>query len=220
MNPTCHKCNSLANCTVGHKSELENCPMNQSEEILKRAEEIYTQEQVKITTKNASIVEATGYIKWPRLKDTIEYARLMGYKKLGLAFCVGLQREARRVAIILEKYGFEISSVCCKTGSVKKSDLEVPKEYIMKSKTGYIIGFIACNPVGQALILNKAETDMNIICGLCVGHDITFTQYSKAPVTTLIAKDRSNNHSPASVLYTSYGEAFFNEDLRKLNLKK
>jgi uncharacterized metal-binding protein len=85
----------------------------------------------------------------------------------------------------------------------------------MISKTGYPIGFVTCNPVAQALILNKAKTDLNLILGLCVGHDVTFTRVSEAPVTTFIAKDRSSPHNPAAVLYTHYGNTFFTKDLRE-----
>jgi uncharacterized metal-binding protein len=63
------------------------------------------------------------------------------------------------------------------------------------------------------MLLNKAETDMNIIVGLCVGHDILFTKHSKAPVTTLIAKDRVTGHNPSAVLYTYYGDKYFDKDL-------
>ncbi len=189
--------------------------MKIAEDALIKARELYeTDENIKKSTKVASIVEAKGYIVWPRLKDTIEYARGMGYKKLGIAYCVGLINEARKVAEILEKYNFDVYSVCCKTGSVKKIDVGIPEEFTMISKTKYTIGWITCNPAGQAMILNKYKTEMNIIVGLCVGHDITFTQLSEAPVTTLIAKDRSTIHSPAAVLFSHYGESFFAEDLR------
>jgi len=206
----------MAHCAIGRSSELENCPLNTSADLFDRVRKIYSdQKDVLLATKNASIVEATGYLKWPRLKDTIEYAKLMGYKKIGIAYCVGLMKEAKKVAEILEKYGFEVNSVCCKTGCFKKTDVGVPEEFIMRAKTGYLIGLITCNPVGQALLLNEAKTEMNIICGLCVGHDITFTRFSEAPVTTLIAKDRVTIHNPAAVLYSYYGETFFAEDLRK-----
>ncbi|MFO8020092.1 MAG: DUF1847 domain-containing protein [Promethearchaeia archaeon] len=214
--PTCHKCNSINFCSVGRKSKLENCPMRTSAEKLQEAEEMYqTDDQIKKATRVASTVEAKGYIKWPRLKDTIEYAKERRYQRLGLAFCVGLLNEARKIADILEKYDFEVCSVCCKTGSIKKTDVGVPEKYTMKSKTGYTIGWITCNPAGQALVLNKFGTDLNIIVGLCVGHDITFTELSDAPVTTLIAKDRSTVHNPAAVLFSHYGESFFTEDLRE-----
>ncbi|MFX1500357.1 MAG: DUF1847 domain-containing protein [Promethearchaeota archaeon] len=215
MNPTCHKCNSMNFCTVGKPNQnLKNCPMTISSEIEEEAFNLYkSNEFIKKATKEASIVEATGYILWPRLKDTIEFAKGMNYRKIGLAFCVGLQREAKRTAEILEKYNFEVFSVCCKTGSMKKTDVGVPEEYTNISKTGYPIGSISCNPAAQALLLNKAQTDLNLIIGLCVGHDITFTHLSKAPVSTLIAKDRSNQHNPAAVLYTHYGNSFFTKDL-------
>jgi len=216
--PTCFLCNSLNYCTVGRASKmLDNCPMKVSPEIEKKAKELYKNDEfVKKSTGVASTVEAQGYIKWPRLKDTIEYAKGMGYKKLGIAFCVGLKDEATIVAEILEKYGFQVCGVCCKTGAVKKKDVGVPEEYTMFSKTGYTIGWITCNPAAQALLLNKANTDMNIIVGLCVGHDITFIHLSDAPVTTLIAKDRSSPHDPSSVLFTHYGREFFRNDLKEL----
>ena len=59
----------------------------------------------------------------------------------------------------------------------------------------------ACNPIAQAQLLNQAGTDMNILVGLCVGHDMLFTKYSDAPVTTLVAKDRVTGHNPVAVLY-------------------
>ncbi|MFX1377385.1 MAG: DUF1847 domain-containing protein [Promethearchaeota archaeon] len=216
MTPTCHNCNSIQYCTIGNPNTgKQNCPMNVSSEIEKEVMEIYkTDDFVKKSTSVASIVEAQGYIHWPRLKDTIEYANRMDFKKLGLAFCVGLRKEAKKTADILAKYGFEVCSVCCKTESIKKTDVDIPEEYTMTSKTGYPIGIMTCNPAAQALLLNKAKTDMNIIVGLCVGHDITFTHLSKAPVTTFIAKDRSNPHNPAAVLYTHYGESFFSRDIK------
>jgi uncharacterized metal-binding protein len=216
ISPTCVKCDSVNHCTRGKPNKsIGNCPMIISPEIAKKVKVIYESDEfVKNSIKVASIVEAKGYIHWPRLKDTIEYAKGMKYKKLGIASCVGLQNEAELTAEILERYGFQVYSVCCKTGAVPKTNVGVPKEFTGISKTGYPIGFVTCNPVAQALLLNKAKTDMNIIIGLCVGHDITFTHLSEAPVTTFIAKDRSNPHNPAAILYTHYGKSFIEEDLR------
>jgi uncharacterized metal-binding protein len=206
--PTCHLCNSFHYCTIEKPNEnINNCPMVHKKEIEKEALHIYTSnENVKKSTKEASIVEAEGYIQWPRLKDTIEYARRMEFTKIGIAFCVGLLSEAKKIAQILQRAQFKVYSVCCKTGSLKKTDLGIPKEYTMKSRTGFTIGWISCNPVAQALLLNDCKTDLNLIVGLCVGHDITFTQLSKAPVSTLIAKDRSSPHNPALILYSHYGD--------------
>lgn len=216
MKPTCHECNGF--CTMGRRNrKKDNCLMVIGEEITKKSLEIYKSDpQIEEQTRNAAIVEAMGYKHWPRLKDTIKYAQLMGYKRLGIAFCIGLLEEAKRLGQLLEKYGFEVCSVCCKAGALRKTDIGIPEEYTMVAKTGYPIGFTTCNPVGQALFLNEAKTEMNIICGLCVGHDITFTQVSEAPVTTLVAKDRSAPHNPALTLYGShYSKGFWVEDLKK-----
>jgi len=37
--------------------------------------------------------------------------------------------------------------------------------------------------------------------GLCLGHDILFTQHSKAPVSTLIVKDRMTGNNPSAALH-------------------
>ena len=62
----------------------------------------------------------------------------------------------------------------------------------------------SCNPLLQAEIFNTIKTDFNIIIGLCIGHDMLFTKYSKAPVTTLIVKDRYSGHNPVISLYSRY----------------
>ncbi len=59
--------------------------------------------------------------------------------------------------------------------------------------------------------MNRAKTDMNVIVGLCVGHDMLFVKYSDAPVTTLVVKDRVTGHNPVSVLY---GQKFYYKRLR------
>ena len=87
MDPTCHKCNSRNFCIRGKPNKnIENCPMIVSSEIEKEASNRYkTNENIKKNTKMASIIEASGYIHWPRLKDTIEFAKRMEYNKIGLA---------------------------------------------------------------------------------------------------------------------------------------
>jgi len=61
-----------------------------------------------------------------------------------------------------------------------------------------------CNPVIQAEVLNRDKTELNIILGLCVGHDILFNKYSEAPVTTFAVKDRVLAHNPLGALYSNY----------------
>lgn len=70
------------------------------------------------------------------------------------------------------------------------------------------------------MVLNDLQTDLNIIVGLCIGHDILFTKYSEAPVTTFIVKDRVTGHNPAiSFIPAIIRESLINspgrQDLRK-----
>ena len=66
-------------------------------------------------------------------------------------------------------------------------------------------GPVACNPVLQAQLLNEAGTELNIVMGLCVGHDSLFYKHAKAVTTTLVVKDRVLVHNPVMALYTAEG---------------
>jgi uncharacterized metal-binding protein len=62
-----------------------------------------------------------------------------------------------------------------------------------------------CNPITQAMMMNKAGTQFNILLGLCVGHDSMIFKYSAAPCTVLAAKDRVFAHNPLAAVYTMDG---------------
>ena len=100
----------------------------------------------------------------------------MGYKKIGLAFCRGLRKEARIVADLLMAQGFDVVSVICKTGGFPKESVGIPKEKKVNADAFEPM----CNPIAQAEFLNSQETEFNIALGLCVGHDSMFYKYSKA----------------------------------------
>ena len=91
--------------------------------------------------------------------------------------------------------GFEVYSAICKVGSVNKTDIGVEPEYTC------VTGNVMCNPIMQAKLLNKQKTDLNVVVGLCVGHDSLFYKYSEAISTTLITKDRVLAHNPVGALY-------------------
>ena len=145
----------------------------------------------------ATSIESDGYMKWCRVYEVVEFAKRMGFEHIGIAFCVGMVNEAKALQEILEKNGFEVTSVCCKTGGIMKEKLGFKK---IKPERKEAI----CNSIGQAMILNDAGTQLNLIVGLCVGHDIVFSMYSKAPVTTVVVKDRVLAHNPAGALYSGY----------------
>ncbi len=135
----------------------------------------------------------------------------MSWRRIGIATCIGLLEESRRLEEILRAQDLYPVSVCCKVGSVDKQDLGVTDAEKVRPGTFEP----ACNPVAQARILNEVGTDLNVIVGLCVGHDILFTRHSKAPVTTLVVKDRVTGHNPVAVLY---GQAFYYRRLAKAKI--
>ena len=151
------------------------------------------EENLKISMTSA-YVEAEGYGMWPRVKEICEFAKRMGYKKIGIATCVGLLTESRAMAKLLRHYGLEVVGVSCKCGSVKKQEIGVDDE-----KCG--LGDYICNPILQAKVLNDEKTDFNVIMGLCVGHDTLFIKHSDAPITVAVTKDRVTGHNPAVALY-------------------
>lgn len=150
-------------------------------------------ENKKIAIASAN-VEAEGYGVYPRAQEIVEFAKKMGYKKIGIATCVGLLKEARAFAKLLRHNGFEVTGVACKAGSTPKKEIGI-------SDQACGVGDYICNPILQAKILNEEKTDLKVVIGLCVGHDSLFYKYAEGTVTTLITKDRVTGHNPAVVLY-------------------
>lgn len=164
-------------------------------EIREEIKELYSGREIDLL-KSSSAIEARYYMQKTRIEEVILFSKEMNYKKIGLAFCVGLEQESHIIQELFKKH-FKIHSVCCKVCGINKVDFEL--EQI--DKNGYEA---MCNPLGQASILNEKNTDLNIIIGLCIGHDILFTNHSNAPVTTLVVKDRVLAHNPLGAVYSKY----------------
>lgn len=167
--------------------------------------QLYQNGQTAKLHKTASAIEARYYGKETRLGEIILFAKESGYKKIGLAFCIGLSEEAKIIDEILSKH-FEVVSVCCKVCGIDKKNFDLPQ---ISSEGREVM----CNPAGQAQLLNDAKTQLNVLCGLCVGHDAIFAKASDAPVTMLIAKDRVLAHNPAGAIYSRYIRKRFNENI-------
>lgn len=156
----------------------------------------YEQEENRKMLEVSTRIEGEHYMQWTRLEEIIGFAEQMGYKKIGIAHCVGLTNEAKVLKEILDRT-FTVCTLCCKFSGISKKNHDLPQVHENRYEA-------ICNPIGQAMVLNDLETDLNIILGLCVGHDILFTRYSQAPVTTFIVKDRVTGHNPAAVIYSNY----------------
>ena len=197
---TCASCTIHACSGPDHSSMPANCPMRDGE-IMEESLKAYGEEENHKFYVTCSALEAEGYCKWPRLKETVELCRRMGYRRIGLAFCRGLRREAKVVADLLRSRGFEVVSVICKTGGISKETAGLSEE--QKVHPGQFEPM--CNPIAQAKLLNDQHTEFNIALGLCVGHDSLFYKYSDALVTTLVAKDRVLAHNPCGAIYCAEG---------------
>jgi uncharacterized metal-binding protein len=171
--------------------------MHDRKEFYEETLQEYEKEEIKNISYNSALVEGEGHSAWTRMEEIIEFCKRAGFHNLGLAFCVGLRKEAHKVSRILQDAGFKVCSVACKTGAEAKEILGL-KEY-QKVRPGQFEAM--CNPIAQAGLLKEAETDLNILLGLCVGHDTLFIRYSSAPVTVLAVKDRVLAHNPLGAIY-------------------
>ena len=190
---SCIDCGT-AGCNFGEKRPDFCLTSGLDEDILKKAMAEFEDDNIRLIAVSAAEVEAENYMKMTRLEETMEFAKKIGASKLGIACCAGLLSEGRIIAKIFRSHGFEVYGVVCKAGMQKKTDIGVP-EHCNK------VGPHMCNPVLQAMLLNEAGTELNVLVGLCVGHDSLFYRYSEAPVTTLIAKDRVLCHNPVAAVY-------------------
>ena len=196
---TCANCTVLACANNAPEKMPKNCPMRNAS-VMEAARAGYDLPENHDFYVNCSAIEGLGYCQWPRLKETVEFCKRMGYHKLGLAFCKGLRKEARIVADLLRAQGFEVVSVICKTGGISKEEVGIPEE--VKIHPGEFEAM--CNPIAQAEILNQADTDFNVVIGLCVGHDSLFLSHSKKMCTVLAVKDRLLGHNPLAAVYTNH----------------
>lgn len=121
-----------------------------------------------------------------RLTEIITFARHAGIKRIGIANCVNFTKEAEQLNEILLSE-FEVYTCNCKHGKITK------QEFLNQGKG------LSCNPISQALELDKNKTELNIVLGLCVGHDMLFNKHSKALTVSLVLKDRKYKNCPQKV---------------------
>lgn len=211
MDTDCAKCkvvDKICRSPEGHGPAF--CPTVSKNHVIEQAKEYYRRPEVALFARQSSVQEAACYANRdrkpyvmhpvkPRIVEIIEFSHRMGYKKLGVAYCGGVTREAGEFVSILEKHDFDVVSVSCKVGGI-------PKELIgIKDEEKINIGHheSMCNPIAQALILNDEKTDFNILMCLCVGHDSLFLKYAKSMTTIFAVKDRVTGHNPMAALYTA-----------------
>jgi len=177
-------------------------------DVFSEANAEYEKSNVREFARLASVQESQCFerladglrAKLPRIEELIQFARKCGYQRLGIAHCGGLMKEAGTLSDILESNGFEVLSIQCKAGAVPKEEIGIRPE---EKLGGPEYWETMCNPIAQAMILNRAKVDLAIMLGLYIGHDTLFIKYCDIPLTVLAVKDRVLAHNPLAALYLS-----------------
>jgi uncharacterized metal-binding protein len=184
------------------------CPMKIMPEVFAQAASEYDKPAVRDFAHLASVQEFQCFERLPdglrsrlsRIEELIQFARKCNFKKLGIAHCGGLIKEAGILTDILENNGFVVVSVQCKAGAVPKEEIGIRSDEKIAGPENWES---MCNPIAQAMIINRSGVDMAIMLGLCIGHDTLFIKYCDVPMTVLAVKDRLLGHNPLAALYLS-----------------
>lgn len=144
-------------------------------------EKYHTEENQKRIQAAARLVDGGRAGTLSRLEETVEFAKDLGYERIGLAYCYGKEAEAMDVQRYMKASGLGVSAVSCTTGAMSQESL---------NDRSALPG-VSCNPLSQAAQLNAEGAQLAILYGLCMGHDILFTREFSGDVTTLWVKDRN-----------------------------
>ena len=140
----------------------------------------------EIVEAAAKLVDSGRSGKLSRMEEIIEFAKRMNYQKLGIAYCYGMEKQARAIEKFLTDEWFDVSAVSCSVGGLKQSEVNAAS----------CIHKVSCNPLGQAEQLNAEKVDLTLVVGICMGHDILLNRNLSMDFTTLVVKDRKFNHAP------------------------
>ncbi len=212
VSPNCARCSFKISdrlCREKTGKGPDFCPTANFGELARECLEKYRDDPgIGEFARQASIQEGSGYgnrdqgygqvrPNKTRIEEIIEFAGRMNYKRIGMAFCIGLRKEAAAVEKLMSSQGFEMVSAICKVGRNSKEVIGLTRDEQIDASTEESM----CNPILQAMVLNREKTEFNILLGLCVGHDSLFFKYSDALCTVLAVKDRVLGHNPLAAVY-------------------
>lgn len=176
-------------CTPKHCRTTSSCGAEQFDrEVL--AVEYAEDENQQVVQAAASLVDDGKAGTLSRLEEIIAFAKSMNYKKIGLAYCYGMESEARALKELFRKEGLRLHTVSCTVGGLPQSSVHTSSCNL----------HVSCNPLGQAHQLNSDRTDFVILMGICLGHDILLQRNLAADFTTFVVKDRVFQHQPLAAL--------------------
>jgi uncharacterized metal-binding protein len=174
MTPECAMCPTQV-CRLGKKTGVpEPCPMLQDFPEYAR---LYGCEEARRLAFSATLIESKGYRRWTRVRELLEFCRMMNFSSVGLAYCPDMAFAAKLLGQYLTNNGIHASFPELRN----------------------------CDPVGLADQFSCDGTQLNVLAGMCVGHDALFVRNSRALVTAVVARDTVLQHNPAAALYLSQG---------------
>jgi len=173
-------------CKVKSCRTMESCG-NESfarEDVLEAYHAPATQETVQAA---ARLVDGVRAGTLSRLEEIAAYALDRSWKRIGLAYCYGIEADATLVSRYLRSKGLRVEAVSCSTGALAQDEMNEASS----------IHKVGCDPLGQAEQIKSAAVDLVVEMGLCLGHDMLFrTGIGGIPATTLVVKDRTTVHDP------------------------
>jgi uncharacterized metal-binding protein len=148
----------------------------------------YRDDHARETMRSAAKLVADGRAgDLSRLEEIAEFALDRSWKRIGFAYCRGMEMDAALVSRYLRGRGLRVEAVSCSTGAIAQDEVDAESA----------IHKVSCNPLGQAEQVKAATPDLIVEMGLCLGHDILFRAATAGiPSTTLVVKDRTNGHAP------------------------
>jgi len=180
--PECAYCPpTVRACRQGEAAERGPafCPSEVDPDTQAHARAAYDDPETRRISHESALVESEGYCKWTRVEEIVQFAKRMGFRKIGIANCISFVDHAYVLSGILESHGFEVVSVACKNGNIPKEDLGIADHE--KIRPGQFEAL--CNPVAQAELLNL------------------FFKHARGLTTVLVAKDRVLGHNPVMALH-------------------
>lgn len=173
-------------CNLKSCRQLSSCGSETFDR--KQALEAYHEPDTQAVVQAAAhLVDAGRAGTLSRIEEIAEFAMERGWKRLGLAYCFGMETDATLVSRYLRTRKFRVEAVSCSTGAFAQDKMN---DISAIHKTG-------CNPIGQAEQIKSAAVDLVIEMGLCLGHDMLLHErMAGIPSTTLVVKDRTTGHDP------------------------
>jgi uncharacterized metal-binding protein len=144
----------------------------------------------QIVESAASLVDDGRAGSLSRLQEIIAFVKSMDYKKVGLAYCYGMEKEAKALKDVFRTEGLRLRSVSCTVGGMHQNEVNGSSCNLN----------VSCNPLGQADQMNAEGVDFVILMGICLGHDILLQRNLRADFTTFVVKDRVFQHDPIAAL--------------------